>query len=92
MAAAAAPALTTGGLGPHAAGAPLSRFLDFYSDVSLDEFNRQYAQVMAVLESLPGGPFPLQIQELMVNNPRESSLGGFAVLVLPTPPAHQGMI
>jgi hypothetical protein len=45
---------------------------------------------MAVFESLPGGPTPQQIQELLVNNPRESSVG-FVVLILPTP-THQGMI
>jgi hypothetical protein len=92
MAAAAAPAIAAGGIlgAPFAAGAPLSRFLDFYSDASRDEFNRQYATVMAVFESVPGGITPQQIRELVVNNPRESSLG-FAVLVLPTP-AHQGLI
>jgi hypothetical protein len=75
---------------PLAVGAPLSRFTDFYSDASQDEFNRQYAAVMAVFESVPGGPTPQQIRELVVNNPRGSSLG-FAVLVIPTP-GHQGMI
>jgi hypothetical protein len=76
--------------GPLAAGAPLSKFLDFYSDASRDEFNRQYSAVMAVFQSLPGGPSPQQIRELVVNNPRESTLG-FATLVVVTP-GHQGLI
>jgi hypothetical protein len=90
--AANAPALAAGNImaAPFAAGAPLSRFLDFYSDASRDEFNRQYSAVMTVFKSVPGGPTPQQIRELVVNNPRESSLG-FALLVIPTP-AHQGMI
>jgi hypothetical protein len=90
--AAIGPALAAGQVlaAPFAAGAPLSKFLDFYSDASRDEFDRQYGAVMAVFQSTPGGPTPQQIRELVVNNPRESSLG-FAVLVLPTP-AHQGLI
>jgi hypothetical protein len=47
--------------GPFAAGAPLSKFLDFYSDASRDKFNLQYGAVMAVFQSLPGGPSPAQI-------------------------------
>jgi hypothetical protein len=47
---------------------------------------------MGVFASVPGGPSPQQIRELVVNNPRESSLG-FATLVIPAHnPAHQGMI
>jgi hypothetical protein len=47
--------------GPFAARAPLSKFLDFYSDASRDKFNRQHGTVMAVFQSLPGGPLPQQI-------------------------------
>jgi hypothetical protein len=48
---------------------------------------------MGVFASLPGrGPQTQQIRELVVNNPRESSLG-FATLVIPAHnPAHQGLI
>jgi hypothetical protein len=46
---------------PLAAGAALSRFTDYYSDASVDEYNRNYAQVMAVFASVPGGPGPQQI-------------------------------
>jgi hypothetical protein len=78
--------------GPLAAGAPISTFLEYYSDASQDEFNRQYGAVMNVFESVPGGPTPAQIRELAVNDPRESSLG-FATLVVPAhAPASAGMI
>jgi hypothetical protein len=77
---------------PLAAGAPTSTFAEFYSAASVDEYNRIYGPVMAVFESAPGGPTPLQIRELIVNTPRESSLG-FAVLIIPThAPASPGMI
>jgi TnpA family transposase len=47
---------------------------------------------MGVFASVPGGPTPQQIRELVVNNPRVSTLG-FATLVIPAHnPAHQGMI
>lgn len=85
---------TAGGIlaGPLLAGAPTSNFTEYYADASKDEYNRQYDAVMGVFASLPGGPQPQQIRELVVNNPRESSLG-FATLVIPTHnPAHQGLI
>ena len=90
-----APVLGTAGeilAGPLLAGAPTSNFTEYYADASKDEYNRQYDAVMGVFASLPGGPQPQQIRELVVNNPRESSLG-FATLVIPTHnPAHQGLI
>jgi hypothetical protein len=77
---------------PFAAGAPISTFMEYYTDASQDEYNRQYTALMGVFASVPGGPSPQQIRELVVNNPRESTLG-FATLVLPAHnPAHQGMI
>jgi hypothetical protein len=78
--------------GPLAAGAPISTFLEYYSDASQDEFNRQYVAVMNVFELVPGGPTPAQIRELAVNDPREFSLG-FATLIVPAhAPASAGMI
>ncbi len=66
--------------------------MEYYTDASQDEYNRQYTALMGVFASVPGGPSPQQIRELVVNNPRESTLG-FATLVLPAHnPAHQGMI
>jgi hypothetical protein len=94
MAALGAPAFTvTGGIlgAPLMAGAPLSKFFDFHSSASHDEFNRQDGTVMAIFESLPGGPMPQQLRELVVVNNQHQSTLGFAVLVIPTP-VHQGMI
>ena len=66
--------------------------MEYYTDASQDEHNRQYGNVMPLFLSVPGGPAPAQIRELVANNPRESSLG-FAVLALPANnPAHQGLI
>jgi hypothetical protein len=67
-------------------------FVEYYNDVSNDEHHLQYANVMAVFRSIPGGSTPAQIRELVVNNPRETSLG-YATLVIPADnPAHQGLI
>jgi hypothetical protein len=78
--------------GPLLAGAPLANFMQYYAAASQDEYNRQYDAVMGVFASVPGGPSPQQIRELVVNNPRESSLG-FATLVVPAHnPAHPGLI
>jgi hypothetical protein len=96
MASLSPPALGTGGLilaaGYHGAPEQLSTFLDYYADASQDEYNCQYSNVMPVFVSVPGGPAPAQIWELISNNPREPSLG-FITLVLPANnPAHQGLL
>jgi hypothetical protein len=67
--------------------------MEYYTDKSQDEYNRQYTALMGVFASVPGGPTPQQIRKLVVvNNPRESTLG-FATLVLSAHnPTHQGMI
>jgi hypothetical protein len=51
-----------------------------------------YGLVMAVFTLAPGSLTPQQIRELVVNNPRESTLG-FATLVIPAhAPASPGLI
>jgi hypothetical protein len=57
------PNLAAGGIlgAPFAAGAPLSKFSDFYSDASVDEYNHIYGPVMAVFASALGGTTPQQI-------------------------------
>jgi hypothetical protein len=69
-----------------------ANFVEYYNDATNDEHHLQYANVMAVFRSIPGGSTPAQIRELVANNPRETSLG-YAVLVIPpNNPAHQGEI
>jgi hypothetical protein len=64
----------------------------YHTYASQDEYNRQYTALMGVFASVPGGPTPQQIRELVVNNPRVLTLG-FATLVIPAHnPAHQGMM
>jgi hypothetical protein len=47
---------------------------------------------MTVFASVPNGPSLLQIRDIVVNNPRASTLG-FAVLVIPEhAPVSQGLI
>jgi hypothetical protein len=55
--------LTAGGIlgAPFAAGAPLSKFSNFYSDAFVDEYNCIYGLVMAVFASAPGGTAQQQI-------------------------------
>jgi hypothetical protein len=54
--------------GPFAAGAQISTFMEYYTAASQDECNLQYTTlVMGVFTSVPGGPSPQQISELVVN-------------------------
>jgi hypothetical protein len=47
---------------------------------------------MAVFASLPNSPAPAQIRDLVMDNPREFTLG-FAVLIIPEhAPVSQGVI
>jgi hypothetical protein len=78
---------------PLLARAPISKFMEHYTHTSQDEYNQHNDVVMGVCVSVPGGPTPQQLCELVVNNPRESSSLGYSTLVVPAHnPAHQGMI
>jgi hypothetical protein len=62
-------------------------FSEYYNDATVDKFHRAYGPVMPVF-NLPGpGATPAAIRDLVLNDPRNSSMG-YVVLVVPAHAAN----